>query len=231
MNWYKQAQLDFGAELANIGNLESNLMNNPYIQQQGNPNNDLSLQELNQQVNIDNKTDPEIRQMDIELSNAEDQDGDGKNDIEQLIEELQIQAKFVMPNIKLAQSNQPWLSPQIWQRLGYAAQERYNTSINAFKANVFRYREVKGQLIEQKELYDNGQLTDKGVLRRLVDETIKWVESSKQYGLVAKRMKTVIDRVKQTINLFAAENSEQIIRQNDNILNRSYQTVLQLMND
>lgn len=230
MNWYKESQLDFGAELAHIGNLGSELMSNEYIQHNNNPNNDLTLDELNQQLDVNNsKSDPEIQAMEQDLVNAEDQDGDGVNDVDQIMKELGVEANNNKAFVKTAQvANEPWLNAQMWQRIGQTAQEQYNTNLAAFKANVARYRTVKSDLAAQKAAYDKGEMTDKGSLRVLVDEAIKWVTSSKQYGLTTLKMQKVIERVRDTIMLLANED-EQVIQQNSPILNRSYAIILELM--
>jgi|ETNvirnome_2_130_1030620.scaffolds.fasta_scaffold06480_4 hypothetical protein len=232
MNWYKQAYLDFGQEMSDIGNFTNDFNSSPYTQQQGQPDDkSLDMDQLNQQLDINNsKNDPDIKEMEADLVAAEDQDGDGNNDIEQLIEELQVEASYFPDMKKTAQNKQPWLDAAAWQSMGAYSQEQYNSSINTFRANVTRYRTLKDQLAEQKNLYDKGQIKDKGVLRNLVDETIKWVFSSKEYGLKAKRMKEALDQIRATLTLFA-ENSERVIEQNGALLNHHYFAVLNMINE
>lgn len=180
MNWYKQSQLDFGGEMTGINNAVGDFNSSPYIQQQGNQDASLDMDQLNKQLDINNsKNDPEIQAMEQRLREAEDQDGDGVNDIEQLIEELQVEA-YNFKKIKVAQQNNPWhtrendtkrlfaqqnnpwLDARAWQSMGAYAQEKYNTAISAFKANVKQYKTLKGELAETKQQYDNGLVSDKG---------------------------------------------------------------------
>ena len=188
------------------------------------------MDQLNQQQDINNsKNDPDIQQMEEDLVSAEDQDGDGKNDIKELIEELQVEASYFPVMKKIAQNNQPWLDANTWQSMGAYAQEQYNTTINAFRANVTRYRTLKDQLAKQKGLYDKGQIKDKGILRNLVDKTIKSVFSSKEYGLKAKKMKEALVQIRQTL-IFFSENDQQTIDQNTGLLNQHYFSVLNMIN-